>query len=455
RLLSASSEDQSAIGNTFGSAPNTIPSAPLTPAQQQLARELTEALVRAAAAPATTSADWPLQISPDAPDNLYAGNLPEIAPLKLLAGIATHHADALPAAQAIPIYAAVGQLSRQQRQGLYLIQQFNGMNIEDEALVAVSRRLADLDPESLAALARAWAQLQPVPDSRRALENERDQGFANIVEAILRPTLLELLRPADDDADTAAADDATVTFTRHLRLSGLIDYGERSITLENTVTSERFTVSAARATADIQLVKIDFEHREAIIRRGRREAVVQLESKQITERAFAPMKEPVKTLDYMLRLGTRDWDKRRSAWLDRVRTHPGGIEGYIDEVTMLHDSWHDLVLRSANSAKYSSLPATPDDPICQITCATGPIVRTFRGSITRADMFQAAIQHRLRQLGQAATAPVPDPWSDKQEPFAYEPTPDGGFLLRSRYEVRADKPLTYKFAAPDAGFQSK
>ncbi|MEY4489804.1 MAG: hypothetical protein RIQ79_2312, partial [Verrucomicrobiota bacterium] len=193
RLLSASSEDQSALGNTFGSAPNTIPSAPLTPAQQQLARELTEALVRAATAPATTSADWPLQISPDAPDNLYAGNLPEIAPLKLLASIATHHADALPAAQAIPIYAAVGQLARQQRQGIFLIQQLNGVRIEDEALAAASRRLASLDSDSLAALARSWSQLQPFLDPRRPLENERDVGFTFLVEAVLRPALIELL----------------------------------------------------------------------------------------------------------------------------------------------------------------------------------------------------------------------------------------------------------------------
>ncbi len=57
------------------------------------------------------------------------------------------------------------------------------------------------------------------------------------------------------------------------------------------------------------------------------------------------------------------------------------------------------------------------------------------------------------------TAPAPDahgptdPWSpDQAAPFALEPTSDGGFLLRSVYEIAPEAPLTYKFGVPDSGF---
>jgi hypothetical protein len=65
------------------------------------------------------------------------------------------------------------------------------------------------------------------------------------------------------------------------------------------------------------------------------------------------------------------------------------------------------------------------------------------------------VQLRLRALGQSDATPPADPWAEDGSGFAVEPTKDGGFLLRSRYETRPDKPLTLKFAAPDAGLQSK
>lgn len=466
-LLSASAEDQDALRAWFnsnenaGAAPAT-PSVPLTAAQQALARELTESLTRAASAPPTAASDWPLQFPPEDPDHLYAGNLPEIGSLRLLAKIATRTADALPAPQSIRIYGAVGQLARQQRNGLFIIQQLTGSAIEETAMAAVSRRLGELDADGLQDLARSWSELTPFTDPRRALENERDVGCTWFVEAVLHPALLEILSPESPSADTAdpTTTDATpATFTRDLRLSGLIDLGggERLISLENIVTGEHFTVSALQPAHGIRLLHIDFERHEAIIRRGRREAVIHLESKQITERRFIPVREPAKQLEEALRNTTPDWDKKRAVWLNRIRNHPGGIAGYLEDLTTLNDRYYEQAFASAAQAQAPATPTSPaalEDPaLALITPAIGGVLRKLHGSITAAETLQAAIHHRLSQLGQAPTQPASaDPWAESPGTgFVNESTPDGGFVLRSLYEFRPGAPLTYKFAAPDAG----
>ena len=449
----APAEDRKALRELIDARPGGTPATPLTESQQKLARELTEALTRAASAPPTTSADWPMQPSEEEPDNLIASVLPEISSVTLLAKIATRTADALPASQAIETYAAVGQLARQQRNGLLVIQQFGGIRSENEAMAAASRRLGELDAAGLRALADSWQRLAPLTDPRRSLENERDRWLPFLLEAIVRPALLQWLGDDNSGPDSPA----TISFTRNLRLSGLIDLGggEQLIGLENTATGEHFTLSAKRPAHDISLLRIDFDRREAIIRRGRREAVIHLESKKITERAFAPVKDPAREVDAWF---AQNKKFQRDAWLKKVAAHPGGIDGYLDDLIAENERRFQAGFAAAGTpAATPSAPEPDDDPILEF--ARFPVettLRRFNGSITQADMFQAAIQQRLAQLGETSAKPVTDPWSvgpssDKQQPFLREPTPDGGFILRSRYEIVPGQPVAYKFGAPDSG----
>ena len=70
---------------------------------------------------------------------------------------------------------------------------------------------------------------------------------------------------------------------------------------------------------------------------------------------------------------------------------------------------------------------------------------------TAEQMFLSALQLRRAALGGPPAQPAPDPFSSSGTPFAYEATEDGGFILRSEFETRADTPLRYKFGAADAG----
>ena len=443
-LLSASPETQAAIEACFPTSPNQSPSGALTPDQQAHVRELTAALVLAASAPAVGSADWPLQPDPKAPENLFSGILPELGALKRLSAIALKSADALPAKEAIPIYAAVAQMSRQQRQGLYIIQQLTGSQMEHQAIDAVSRRLGELDPAALHALSQAWGSLMPIPDPRRALENERDVSLPYVVEAMLRPALQKLL--GETPAHQA---DTTTSFTRDLRLNGLIDHGngEVAIGLENSATKETFFVSSRHPANDITLKSIDFTRREAIIQRGRRQAVIQLEARTITEIGFAPAPDALKSVEGMFGLfrDKPDAEKRRAEWLANVRNHPGGIEGYLSDLFAANDAYYERAFASALSADASASPPPPlpDDPVLNaITPTVGRFLRGQESARLRVAMFQTAIQLHLKESG-ATSAPLPaDPWGKDREPFALESLPEGAFRLRSRYELREGQPVT-------------
>ena len=449
-LLSASPETQAALDAYFPVAKDSVSSGALTTDQQAHVRELTAALVRAASAPAVGSADWPLQPDPKAPESLFSGILPEIGSLKRLSAIALKSADALPAKEAIPIYAAVAQMSRQQRQGLYLVQQLTGSQMEHQAIGAVSRRLGELDPDALRALSLAWGSLMPIPDPRRALENERDVSLPYIVESMLRPALQELLgETPEQHADT------TTSFTRDLRLSGLVDHGdgEVAVCLENIATKETFSVSSRHPAHDIRLERIDFQRREAIIRRGRRQAIIHLEAKTITEIGFAPAPDAAKSLGGFLGLfrGKPDAEKLRAEWLAKVRAHPAGIEGYLSDLFAANEAYYERAFATALSADASASPPPPlpDDPVLNaITPTVGRFLRGQEGAHLRVAMLQAAIQHYLNENG-AASAPLPsDPWAENKEPFALDPLPGGAFRLRSRYELRNGQPAAFEFGTP-------
>ena len=437
------------------------PAPVLSSDQLALTREIAAAVRAAASAPLATSDDWPLVPNPNAPDsftaNLTAISLVGVGSVRELARLATRTAAELPPAEAIETYAAVAQLGRQQRAGVTLIEQLTGVAIEGIAQAAAAERLGTFSAAELRQLSDRWNALHPVPSLEVAVAGERDLFFRPILENIIVPGLKALL--ADPAAGQSVADPAP-DFTRDLRLSGLANLGdgEVRITLENSRTGASFTLRPDLPVEGIELLSLDFEQRLAVIRKGDQEAVIHLQSKAIVARKSAAtrLREFFTGLEYLddsIPGGTR-----LARTLDEVRAHPDGVDGYARDLLAAYQSGIDAQLAlAASPLAPRTEPELSPDPLIALTMPTiGKVARTLNNSATASVMLQAAINHRLGQLHESIdpfAATASDPWAeDKNTPFTYTPTPDGGFTLRSRYEVAPDAPYTYKFAAPDAGF---
>ena len=448
-----------------GKSDDGTPAPSLTPSQQTLAHEFAADLISLSTRPPTEAGDWPLLRNPDDPDNPAGMMIPGAGLVRQLAKLATRTGDTLPPEEATAVYAAVAQLGRQQRGGSAIIEQLVGVAVEGVAFSAAGRRLSEFSPEELRRLSAAWSALQPGPDNARAFAGERDLFFTPILNKFIRPGLVAMLagnRGAAGEDPAGLETDPDAGFTDHLRLSGLADIGdgERRISLENTATGVAFTIAEGKSTDGIELVSLDFEKREAIIRRGSREAVIHLESKRIVERHDG--REDIARLRKFFGetagLLAKENEDLLNGLVERARKHPGGADGYVDDLLAAYRRILDAQLAAADlpDAAGNSQETTSDieDPFLKAFFPQlGRVARTLNNSATSATVLQAAIHQRLAQLGAATpdAAPV-DPWTEDGSPFAYEATPDGGFLLRSRYEVNPGKPLTYKFSAPDAGF---
>ncbi len=443
------------------------PAPSLTTEQQALAREFAADLVSLSAHPPTHAEDWPVLRDPADPDNPVSMLIPGVGLARDLARIAVKTGDTLPPEEAIAIYAATAQQGRQQRGGASLIEQVVGVAIENIAFAAAGRRLSEYSAADLQTLSAAWSALQPQPDNARAFAGERELFFVPIVNDFLRPGLAAILAEDTETGANPAAqnEDPDAGFTRHLRLSGLADLGdgERRISLENTATGTTFTIAEGKSTDGIELASLDFEKHEAVIRRGSCEAVIHLESKRIVERdrghghaaAAARLRRMFNASTGMT--DTEEGQKLLNTIVESARRHPGGADGYADELLDTYQRLFDAQLAAADSPMVpANPPARPgsDDPLIKLILPSlDRVGRTFNGSATSPTMLQAAIHHRLAELGAASPDAGPvDPWNADGSPFSYEATPGGGFLLRSRYEMDSGKPLTYKFAAPDAGF---
>lgn len=431
----------------------------LTPDQIALARELSEAIVAAGAAPATAREAWPLVRDPNDPDNLAALFIPGIGSVRTLAKIATKDATSLPPGDAAAVYAAVVQLGRQQRSGATLIEQLLGVAVEGIAQAEAAKRLNEFSAEELAQLSSLWDQLKAPPSNAEALSGEREIFFRPMVENILVPGLRALLEDSDSGQEPDSSEPDS-DFTKDLRLSGLIDLGggQHRILLENTRTGESFALDLGRTSERIQLVSLDYEKRIAVIRSGGNEAEVHLESKRIIRKknhAYA-VRKMFETFDIM-----GDTENEKSSLekiLARIRAHPGGVDGYAKDLLAAYQAGVDKHIELAESPrapKSENAKEPADDPLLAMTVPTiGKLARTFNSTSTQTLMFKAAIQHRLGQLSQSVDPfPLFDPWAGKLQPFDVKPAANGaGFVITSRYEVSPGEPVTYKFAAPDAGF---
>jgi len=279
---------------------------------------------------------------------------------------------------------------------------------------------------------------------------------------MLLPGLREILASGTTAEELFADADKTPTadFTRDLRLSALVELGggERRIILENTRDGHSLTLRPGSPVEGVELVSLDFEKRLAVIRRGSTEAVVHLESKRIVPRksAAARLREFFAGFDILNEKGTGRAALEKA--LARARANPDGADGYARELLEKYQAGIDRQVALAATARYPEniglTEAEKSDPLLALTMPTiGRVIRVFNGSATSGVMLQAAIQHRLGELGHGHADTFPDPWSaEEKRAFETERLPGGGFILRSAYETADRAPYTYKFAAPDAGF---
>jgi hypothetical protein len=473
---------------TTGTA--TQPGPQLSAAQLTLVHELAAATIAAAAKPALSASDWPLLPNPDEPDNLAAIALPALSLSRELALLTVKAAESLPPGEAVAAYAAAAQLGRQQRAGVTLLEQLTGASIEAAAITGASKRLGEFSAEDLQRLSSAWSTLRPLPSTQEAFNGEREVFFNAIVETDLRPGLHAMLAEAlareskesqsTPGAPSAAASSANAAsaastastaseaekapdpdtgFTRHLRLSGLIDYGdgERRICLEDQSNGTTLAIREGGSTEGIALVRIDFARRQALVRRGTREAIIDLESKRITEipPAIDRLRRMFASYQSAFTLQNETDPYSLAKLFERARRHPGGIDGYVDELLATYNHALDKHLADADLAHRPppDPSADPLDPFLAMSLnGMGGMARRITAAATQPVILQAAIQHRLAQLAPSVATVLPaDPWSKDGSGFAIEKTPDGGFLVRSLYEIHVEEPFSYKFSAPDAG----
>ncbi len=429
----------------------------LTETQRAFVRELSTAVIGAAAAPDTSAADWDTS---DPADDPMTATIPSVGPMRQLSRLVIKDADELPASEALAHYGAVAQFGRRQREGGSLIQQLTGGAIEGIAQAGVSRRLTDFSGDELALLARDWAALAPSPTLADAFAGERDQFFRPLIDRCILPGLRALLAEEDADATETETEGTDQGFASDLRLSALVDLGagERRISLENTRTGANITLRPGETEAGIELVRLDFDQRIAILRSGEEEAVINLRSKRIVARSSDVARLRALFDGQKILSDDDEVDAAYRELVARVRKHPGGPEGYVEDLYAEYQREIDAQIASADSARAprqeDAPPPNPDPFVALVSPTFGKLGRTFRNLDTQAVMLQAAVHARLVQLGHpASSAPAPaDPWDADGGDFTATSTPDGGFVLRSRYEVSPDAPLTYKFAAPDAGF---
>ena len=467
QYLNLPEEEKAAIANWASPPPDAEP-VQLSIDQLALARSITGALITASKAASTTDDIWPIRPNPDDPDNPAAIIIPEVGVTRALARIATAVAANSSPAESIEIYAATARLARSQRNASTLIHQLTGIVIEGMATQAAAARLLDYSPADLASLAAEWPATNEIPSLERALDAERNIFFIPLIQNTVLPGVKAMLAADTRSASSETNDDDELindaelqARIAHLRLSGLVDDGtEKFISLENTSTGEFFTVRQGRIEQTIELTGFDLPNRRALIRIAGRDAVINLQTKEISAQVSA-----AKRLEAFLEMmsfsdPTHPKGAVAQAWLDRIRQHPQGPDGYFADLLVRYDALSLAQIKSAQTAKMptQSLSLSDEDFILKLLIPSlARVARNLNTGDTSVRMLQAAIHHRLGQLNHSMDPFASlDPWAETEmTPFALESTPDGGFLLRSAYELKPDEPVTYKFGTPDAGHVRK
>jgi len=452
--LSLPPEERATLSSWAGKkGEGQTPVTTLTAEQSERVASLTASLLAASRQPNT--AVWPLVPSAAEPDNPMAGTLPHVRVVMDLGRLVAKGTESLPPHDAIQTAAAIAQMGRQMRakEGA-IMDHFLGGALESLATTSMAKRLGEFSTADLDEMHTAWAALKAALGSDQALRGERDLFFRPFLKQILKPGLAALLAEQEGLEETAPATEGSVG--AGLRLTAIINDGQRMIGLEDKAKGRSFFVAEGKTVNEVTLVSIDFKQNRAALRIGDKDAIMDLTSKRIVARQPAANR-----LIRMLDMGgafsqdpEKSADELISNLVQRIRNRPGGLDGFIQQL----ESDYDKVL--AESLLWAEQPKTItrsngfpfEDPLLNALIPNTDIVprRINQADLTVAMLDAAASLRRQELAGQPLQAP-PDPWAKDGESLHVERKPDGSFILRSIYESSKGKPVEYKFAAPDAG----
>jgi len=455
--LSLPREQRDALSSWAGKkADGEPPAPPLTPEQSEWVASLSASLRTASRQP--DAADiWPLVPSATEPDNLMAATLPHISVVMDVGRLVARGTENLPTRDAIETDAALAQMGRRMRAGGVLIGDLVGVSLESLATAGIAKRLGEFSAADLDAVRAAWAGLKASPGADQALRAERDVFFEPFLKQILKPGLAALLAEQAGLADNAPTSNGVGS---NLRLTALISDGQRMIGLEDTTKGRSFFVGEGKTVNGVTLVSIDFKQNRAALRIGDKDAILDLTSKRIVERQAAANR-----LIHMLGMANSfadapapGADELLRSLVQHARDHPGGLDGYIQQLMSAYDKTLAQSLLRAEQPKMDADPTThpAQDPVLAVLMPSfDSLVRTLNKSDLSTTMLNAALTLRRQELAGAPLQTPHDPWGQSGDNLQMERSPDGGFILRSVYEGRAGKPVEYKFAAPDAGMMRR
>jgi hypothetical protein len=399
---------------------------------------------------------WPTYAPPSSahtPDTLLT---PPFKNLRQISQLARLGARQLSPAESTSAYLGLARLGRSLRtdEGT-IIHHMIGLVLEDQSRRAAATRLNDFSADSLGQLLDLWNTLPPAREGLAMFDGELVFMESNLRRDLLpglKALEAELKSPASSPGDS---EESPATFTRGLRLSGMADLGrgESWISLENEITGQYLRFREGETVEGFTLVSADFAQRRARLRHADGgEAILDLSAKRVTE--IAPLARLKET--YALVLG----EAEATAFLDKLirelRAHPDGAEGYLRDIMRNTERAIAHTVAEARKAKFADIQPWPDleqsDPLTKMAYGAYPkLVRQAVEKATAEQMFLSALQLRRASLGGPPAQPAADPFAESAAPFAYEATEDGGFVLRSAFETRADTPLRYKFGSADSG----
>lgn len=392
---------------------------------------------------------------PYAWENQIYGPTLNSASIRRLARLGKTAALSLPPDEAMEVLQSMAAMGRGLRnsQGP-MIHGMMATMVEETARSGLAARLGDLD---LAALDRLEASREKLPAALSDIRffSGEIRWMENYLNRHLLPELLKLSRMTE--AELAGSTD----FASQLRLSGVLEMGdgEKWIMLETTAEGRSIRLKEGESGDGITVVSIDIPDRRAVLRHEKGEAVVDLKDKTIrdTKPTFQFLEA---TLDLPEALNTPEKRDKliRDLW-HRLHGRPEGVAEYIAEQLDQVEQEGIHILEATRTTKFTKNLGWPGQGQAEASPWIGLfpfIVRDLHEDDTCDRMLSVAIALRRAELTNAepGAGMIADPWADPPgASFLVEKSADGSFVLRSAFEKIDRKPLSYKFAAKDAGSQ--
>jgi hypothetical protein len=412
--------------------------------------ELGTALTAATQTP--SAAAWPLVADPRDPEDPSKATLPYLSTVYQLTQAMNAYAGRASPEEGLSVAIGLAHLGRHLHTAPTLLGALVAYSVEERAAAVLARRLNEFTPAQLQQIDDAWATLPRSPEPDQPWMSER-QLFQSLVGRYLCPGLRACLEEASKPAGDASPAESAMP---DLRLTAMIhSKSERIIGLEDAEKQTSFFLREGQTVEGVTLFSIDFPRQRAYLRVRGREATLDLTSRRLVANPL------VSRVDLVQFLYDGDDPQRRREAEDlvtqtvaKVRAHPQGLEGYLEDMERAYDQGIADILMAAETPRFNEA-RIPEigDPMLRWLEVTNGVARRFQQGELIGPMMRAGVALRRAELrGEVMETPV-DPWGKPGQRLHWEKNPGGGFRLRSDYEVEADRMSTFQFGNPKAGWE--